>query len=139
MKCRCLTVKIGNHNRRQQFGEQNTAKKPLQCWSSFWSLIIRPGRCSGVIYLLVVEYVNVCKSKNKHKVRTFAHVPFLQCTHLNMCRNVCGLAYMCVIMFTHLSLLLIYQCLTLCLSERRAKINVRGQASQICELSVSVV
>lgn len=48
-------------------------------------------------------------------------------------------AYTCVIMFTHLSLLLIYRCLTLCLSEHHAKINVWGQASQICELSVSVV
>ena len=48
-------------------------------------------------------------------------------------------AYMCVVMFTHLSLLLICRGSTLCLSEHWAKINVWGRPSQICELSVLVV
>lgn len=143
-----------NHNRQRSKGRLEKKNSP-QGWSSFWSLIIRPGRrwdnpVSSSFSVCVWMFV-----RNKHMYKHTWHTsePLLMSLCFRVCVSVCAsvhmqecvwscvwaYAYMCVIMFTHLSLLLIYRCLTLCLSERSAKINVWGQASQICELSVSAV
>lgn len=63
------------------------------------------------------------------------------CLCLDMWMNVCGPAYepihICMSSCSHICLCYSSSSAWLCLTECRAKINVWGQASQKCELSVS--
>lgn len=111
--------------------------------NSFWSLIKRPGSrwdnhgSSHRLLLYPCDWeTSVCNPL------TFIHLAALCfCTHRNICTNVCvcGPVYAHVHTFvspcSHICLCYSsHRCLTRCLSERRAKINIWGQTSHIYEL-----